>query len=61
VGLNQRIASQPDVNSLLIEAWESSAKNAIARGYMPGLIDALMWAGRLDEQQYEAVYNLYVI
>lgn len=52
--LNGRIESQPDT-------WESSAKNAVARGYMAGLIDGLMWAGRLDEQQYEAAYTLYVV
>lgn len=60
MGLKERIGSQPDTASLLIEAWESSTKNAVARGYMAGLIDALMWAGLLDEQQCEAAYTTYV-
>jgi hypothetical protein len=58
--LNDRIASQPDAESLLAEAWSTSTKNAVARGYMAGMIDTLMWAGILNEQAYELAYQRYV-
>jgi hypothetical protein len=38
------ISSQPDVASLLTAAWETSTKNAGARSYMAGWIDAMIWA-----------------
>ena len=60
MSLKQNIALQPDPSSLLAEAWESSTKNAVARGFMAGMIDTLMWAGLLDCQQYEAAYSQYV-
>ena len=58
--LNSTIASQQDVPTLLKAAWDSSTKNAVASGYMAGLIDALMWADRMSEGAYQAAYDQYV-
>lgn len=58
--LNSTIANQPDVSTLLRAAWDTSTKNAVASGYMAGLIDALLWGGRVNEQEYQAAYERYV-
>lgn len=58
--LNNAIARQSDVLALLKSAWDASTKNAVASGYMAGLIDSLMWAGRMSEQEYQAAYDQYV-
>lgn len=58
--LCNRIASQKDAASVLNAAWEESIKNNVAVGYMGGLIDALMWAGKLTDHEYEAAYGKYV-
>lgn len=58
--LNNTIASQTGVSALLKAAWDTSTKNAVAAGYMAGLIDALMWAGRMNEHEYQTAYDQYV-
>ena len=58
--VTSNIKSQADALALLQAAWEASAKNAVARSYMAGVIDALTWAGKLEHTQYEIAYETYI-
>lgn len=60
MALKTEFASQKNPQSLIVMAWEASAKNSAARAYMSGLIDALSWASKLSETEYEAAYAKYV-
>ena len=58
--LNQVLSEKVLPADMLLSAWEDSTKNAVACGYTAGLIDALMWAGLIDEPDYQKAYSDYV-
>ncbi len=39
-------------------AWENSSKNAVATGYIAGVIDALYYAGKLTQAEYTRYYRI---
>jgi len=51
------VSSEPD---FLQKAWNESSKNAVARGYMAGVLDALRWVKRITVQEYNEGYDTYV-
>lgn len=47
-------------SEFLQKAWSESTKNAVARGYMSGALDALRWSKRISVQEYGLGYDTYV-
>ncbi|MCG9124280.1 hypothetical protein LH460_06290 [Laribacter hongkongensis] len=58
--LKPDLAELPTASDFLEAAWQSSAKNAVARGYMAGVLDALRFAKAISVDEYSAGYDRYV-
>lgn len=49
-----------DPGRVLFTAWETSTKNAAARSYLAGMIDAMLWSRTITPVTAEAAYIRYV-
>lgn len=59
--LKPTLAEQQTTSGFLEAAWQSSAKNAVARGYMAGVLDALRFANAISTDEYSAGHDYYVL
>lgn len=59
--LKPSLANTSSPSILLAEAWATSSKNSVARGYMAGLIDALRYTKAISIGDYDNFYRQYVI
>ncbi|KGD61678.1 hypothetical protein Y5S_03686 [Alcanivorax nanhaiticus] len=58
--LKNELADAPTAKEFLRRAWQSSEKNAAARQYIAGALDAMRYSGRITYEEYSAFYEEYV-